>query len=192
LKDFSQASLSVGDFLKTEVGKKMADDKTKTDPTKASTNNAPTGFQTQLRDDAVEVAYRAAALQTTKRLKVAIVEALSERLPPDRREGGILDLQALFQTDLGDVLIGGLASAVVPYGAALIGQKGPKVERLSHELRLHAGTVAASGLFDKLLEILSPVMDSLKSLPEIKSLPEVPAKDGLFSSSEAKKTAVTA
>lgn len=168
------------------MGSKMAEPKSgpsMTNPGVAGVAAEPEkGFKETLKEDAVEIAYRATAWQLTKRMKAVIVEMLSERVPEAERGTFAAQLRDLMETDVGDVLTGMLFSLALPYGAGFIGQNGPKVERLAHEMRLHAGTVAASGIADKLIDrIGKPLVESLKALPDpmpVRHLEAAPAADG--------------
>jgi hypothetical protein len=123
-----------------------------------------------LKADMVTITYRGTAMQITKQSKALIVELLSDSLPSEKRLSFQAQLKEILETDVGDVLVGLLASVLLPYGAGIIGQRGPKVDRLSHEVRLHAGTVGFSSIADKMMKMLAPLLQSIKGLPELPEL----------------------
>lgn len=126
----------------------------------------PTPARTSLKADGIEVAYRTAAAQMSKRTKAQLVKALLRRFPESERAGIGRHLTALLDTDLGEALVAVALSSALPQVGGLLGQRGPKIERLGHELRLQAGVVVATAVADELLDALSPLAEVLRQLPD--------------------------
>ena len=127
-------------------------------------------------DFGVNVAYRTAALQLTKRTRGLLADALTQHLKGKARASKRQVVLDLLDGPMGGPLVAVLLSGVLPQAAGLIGQNGAKMDRLAEELRLHAGVSVASDLVDGLFGLLGPAREvltqALSGLPDVAPLQE--------------------
>ena len=128
------------------------------------------------KDFGVNVAYRTAALQLTKRTRGLLADALTQHLKGKARASKRQVVLDLLDGPMGGPLVAVLLSGVLPQAAGLIGQNGAKMDRLAEELRLHAGVSVASDLVDGLFGLLGPAREvltqALSGLPDVAPLQE--------------------
>lgn len=122
------------------------------------------------------VAYRTAAMQLTKRARGLLADALTQHLKGKARTAKRRVILDLLDGPVGDPLVALLLSGVLPQVAGLVNQRGPKVDRLAEELRLHAGVVVANEVMDGLFSLIGPAKDALSQalsgLPDGGALPQ--------------------
>ena len=128
------------------------------------------------KDFGVNVAYRTAALQLTKRTRGLLADALTQHLKGKARAAKRQVVLDLLDGPMGGPLVAVLLSGVLPQAAGLIGQNAAKMDRLADELRLHAGVSVASDLVDGLFGLLGPAREvltqALSGLPDVAPLQE--------------------
>lgn len=120
-----------------------------------------------------EVAYWTAAIQLTKRGRGLLADVLTQHLKGKSRATKRQMVLDLLEGPAGGPIVALLLSGLLPHGAALIGQKGAKVEHMSAILRLHAGVTVASDVADKLFEWAMPAKDAITQA--FAGLPDAPA-----------------
>jgi hypothetical protein len=122
-------------------------------------------------DFGVNVAYRTAALQLTKRTRSLLADALTQHLKGEIRTSKRQMIVEVLDGPMGGPLVAVLLSGVLPKAAGILGQSGPKMERLAEELRLHAGVSVSSDLVDGLFGFLGPAREmlaqALSGLPDV-------------------------
>jgi len=130
----------------------------------------------QALDYGAQVAYWTAAIQLTKRGRALLADVLTQHLKGKARATKRQMVLDLLDGPAGGPIVALLLSGLLPHGAAMIGQKGPKVEHMASILRLHAGVTVASDVADKLFEWVMPAKEAITAafngLPDVPPLPE--------------------
>lgn len=138
------------------------------------------GIKEVVKDDAIEVAYRTAAIQITKRCTSALARLAANGVKnKSKRQRAAFEeyFVAFCETDAGKVAVSALAWGVLSMASKVAGEYQPQIDRLGREFRLHGEVIVADNVTDAAVDLLGDLIGPIREL--IQGLPKPSAAGAL-------------